>query len=209
MSLPTIGIVKVPTTEAYRANPSVINDALAILSKAPGTLGQWHDLGLQNPEYIYFVNAWESIAHRDAFAQDKETYTRVHQAINPAFDPTGPSWRYHVQFAVEPFKALDALVTELTVMQLKDGADSEQFKGMLRTLQDVLAERLGGDVSARAWGVSFEDPRVFVACLGWMSLEASKAAAEQEKGIITCINQILQLADVEAKHATLTRYSGD
>lgn len=75
------------------------------------------------------------------------------------FDPTGPSSRYHVQFAVEPFRALGAPMTELTVTQLKEGVDLEQFNGMAQTPQDALAERLGGDVSAGACDVSFEYPR--------------------------------------------------
>lgn len=56
-------------------------------------------------------------------------------------------------------------MTELTVIRLKEGGDSEHFKDMLQTFQDVLTEQLG------AWNISFEDLRAFVACFGWTSVE--------------------------------------
>lgn len=206
MSPPTIGILKVPATEAYLADPSVIDEALAILSQVPGTLGQWHGRGVQDPAYIYFVNAWESIGHRSAFAQDKDTYAKVGVAISPVFDSANPAWRYHVQFSGDPFKSLDGPVTEFAVWRLKEGTDGDQFARKLQELHDLVAERLGLDVSTGAWGASLEDPRVYLSCVGWASVEVFNGACEREEGIITLLGQMQETADLEAKHAGLSRY---
>ena len=114
---------------------------------------------------------WETLAHREAFGQDKAVYAQVHDAIRPVFDPTGFAYRYHAQLAVAPFQALDAPATEFAVWRLRESADPERFKDMLQKLHEMVSERLGGDVAAGAWGVSLEDPRVFVAVVGWTSVE--------------------------------------
>ncbi|GJE88290.1 hypothetical protein PsYK624_043730 [Phanerochaete sordida] len=208
MTPPVVGIVKVSATEAYRANPSIINEALAILASVPGTLGQWHGLGIQDPESLYFVNVWESAARREAFAQDTDTYARLAKAIGAAFDSAAPAWRYHVPFVVEPSKALSSPATEFAVWRVKDGVDVEQFKPLVQRLHGLAAERLGADVAAGSWGATLEDPRVFVVCIGWSSIEAYKTAAATQKEIMGHIGEMMQIADlVEAKHAGLTRYS--
>lgn len=80
-------------------------------------------------------------------------------------------WMNHVKFpeSVEP--SLEAPVTEFAIWDLHESTDAEKFLDTLKGLRATVRKDCPGEVFPGSAGPTVENPRKYIVCLGWHSIE--------------------------------------
>lgn len=122
---------------------------------------------------------WESYEHHKKLMDDTVTYPKLGNAITSMFDLTkGPLTMVHVNPANEPYKALEAPVSEIATFTLHDGQAKSELEGivdkLVKHIEDV-AKTKGetGSVVYTSWGPIREKDNVLVLFISWPSVEVS------------------------------------
>ena len=104
---------------------------------------------------------------------DREKYMKVGEALQAILDPHAINM-FHCAFNSEPYKALEAPVTEIATITLKNGADKDTLEELVEELSRAvsISPPESGAVSA-AWGPSVEKDDVFFLIIGWTSVDVS------------------------------------
>ncbi|EKM51873.1 uncharacterized protein PHACADRAFT_150667 [Phanerochaete carnosa HHB-10118-sp] len=204
MPLPVAEIAKLVASDAYRADPTVVNEALEILAKTPGFIAAWHGLEIQDPQYLYAVILWESVEHHRALIADQVAYPAIGEKMRKVSN--GRVWLYHVHFNAEVDKALNAPTTELALMTVKDSVETSQYLETAKTIVPQIYSTLPNEVFEGGWGPTVENDRKFMICLGWHSVERFFAAFKGAPELFARITALKELSEVDLRHAKLTKY---
>ncbi len=116
-------------------------------------------------------SAWESLGHHHELMMDEVTYPPLVDAIQKVIDPFKLKM-FHCAFTSEPYRALEAPVTELATFTLNAGQSKDALEGLVDDLSKALnaAPRESGVVSS-AWGPTIEFENIVALFIGWTSLE--------------------------------------
>ncbi|GJE88293.1 hypothetical protein PsYK624_043760 [Phanerochaete sordida] len=207
MGNPTFEILKVVATEAYHADWKLVGDVAGKLSKAPGFLGAWQGLDVEDSTYLWLIVAWESVEHHRALIDDKEQYPILLASLHTVAKEI--VFMHHAIFSGDFTKALGAPATEFAIWTLKEGVDRAEFQAGLAELTQLIERDAAGEVFEGGWGAILEDERKFIVGLGWHSMERFKAAIAAAPEVRAKVGALRQLAaDVDLKLASLSKYPG-
>ncbi|KAI1784056.1 hypothetical protein LXA43DRAFT_902359 [Ganoderma leucocontextum] len=207
MALPTVEILVAPATEAFRANPrdpAVVGPILEVMNSCPGMIRTYYGVQHEDKVSAHVAVAWHSLADHQALMNDPVKYPQVGKELQTVVD-TSAIVMYHCAFTSEPYKALEAPVTEIVTITLNEG----ESKDTLETLVDELSKganaapaSAGGAISA-AWGPAVEKDDLLFLIIGWPSVEAHTATVKSNQAVMDIISKIRAIAKLEVKHVAL------
>ncbi|KAI0668495.1 hypothetical protein C8Q78DRAFT_262739 [Trametes maxima] len=211
MSLPTIEVVYKPATKAFRAAPqdaSLVKATFDILSaqKGQNPLPKYFGLKHEDKATAYLAIAWDTFEDHDRLMNDKGEYPRLGASTESFFEPGGKGTMFHIRSTSEPWKALEAPVTEIAVFTLKDG----HSKGELEQTVDAIAKRLdalgepAGETLA-SWGPTVEKDNVVALFVGWQSVEAHVNAVTTDKEVADLITKVKTQSDLDLVHVAFSK----
>ncbi|KAI0648295.1 hypothetical protein C8Q79DRAFT_905382 [Trametes meyenii] len=211
MSLPTIEVVYKPATEAFRAAPqdaSLVKGTFDILSaqKGQSPLPKYFGLQHEDKATAYLAIAWDTFEDHERLMNDKEEYPRLGATTEVYFVPGAKGTMFHVRSTSEPWKALEAPVTELAVFTLKDGhskSELEQTVDAISKRLDVLGEPAGETLAS--WGPTVEKDDVFALFVGWQSVEAHVNTVTTDKEIADLITKVKTLSNLDLVHVAFSK----
>ena len=104
---------------------------------------------------------------------DPVKYKKVGELLAGVLDVSAIAM-FHCAFNTEPYKALEAPVTEIVMMTLNKGASKDTLEELIEELAKAANDSPpeSGAVSA-AWGPCVEKDDVFFLTIGWTSVEVS------------------------------------
>lgn len=79
----------------------------------------------------------------------------------------------HVHFPEPVEQSLNAPVTELAVVDVKETTDMDSFEEQGTALTQQIKESVPEEIFPGSRGTVDENPRQFIVCLGWHSVEVS------------------------------------
>ncbi|KAJ3553803.1 hypothetical protein NM688_g3423 [Phlebia brevispora] len=205
MSLPFVEIVKLVVTDAFRADLTLLNPTVELMSQAKGILGIYAGFELQDSQYLYIAVVWQSMQHQlDALADEG-----VRKKFGETFSAVEASriFQHRVTFSAEPFTALSAPVTEFATWTVKETKDREQFKVQLQRLSDTIVSYPSSiGIHKGGWGTVVEDEKEMMILMGWDSLEIFQKASSEARELVPLLDEMKKLADLEIKNAALKKY---
>ncbi|PIL30552.1 hypothetical protein GSI_07252 [Ganoderma sinense ZZ0214-1] len=222
MALPTVEFVIAPSTEAFRANPrdaALTEPILEIMKTCEGMIRLAHlrpliyvafafsstTFGLQHEDKTsaYCAVVWHSLGDHKALMNDSVKHMKVGEALQAILDPMAITM-FHCAFNSEPYKALQAPVTEIITITLHEGESKDTLEELVEELAHAanISPPESGAVSA-AWGPSTEKDDVFFLMIGWTSVEAHYTLVKAWPEVLAIIERIKAIATVEVKHVAL------
>lgn len=77
----------------------------------------------------------------------------------------------HVKYPDSIESALNAPITEFAIWDLPESTDADKFYETLKELRALVYEKCSSDVFKGSGGPTVENPRKYIVCLGWHSVE--------------------------------------
>ncbi|KAH9480649.1 hypothetical protein JR316_0007249 [Psilocybe cubensis] len=197
--MPVVEIVKVSASEAYKADPSILNPVAKFLS--------YSGLAEEDGVTLYLLVVWETLEHHRAL-QRRPGYPQI-VGLGPAID--GELQMHHVEFNKDISSALNAPVTEIVRLALKPGVQTATKERLYELLKD------GGEkIDAKnthvpaIWGQSTEDTQVFWFLCGWDSVKVHTDIIHGDlANFAPFIGGINEIGDTTVLHAKLLKHSTD
>ncbi|KAI0637416.1 hypothetical protein C8Q77DRAFT_1097451 [Trametes polyzona] len=213
MSLPTIEVIYLPATEAYRANPkdeSLLKPAFDLLAEQKGHLQTYAGIKHEDKATAYVVVAWETLEDHRRLQENKELYPVLNAKTTTFFDvskPPAESTMVHVRPTSEPYKALGAPVTEIAYFTPQAGHSKSEVEQVVDAIAKamVAAGDAYGVVDA-AWGPTVEKENTVGLFIGWTSVDAHWNAIKTNKTLADLIDKIKSISAVNLVHVELTKY---
>ncbi|KAF8158085.1 hypothetical protein B0H34DRAFT_440813 [Crassisporium funariophilum] len=175
--MPVVELVNFLASEALLANNDLTAEPMKAFGKVEGCLSVHFGPQVEDKKTAYMMVAWETLEHHIAFTKSA-VYPELMKALGPAVG--GPLDVKHVHYNEDTTNALQAAVTEITTVKLKEG---KSFEGDLKPIIDVISEKAplakGGNPPV-AFGEYVETPGVYSMLIGWDSLEAHGEVVKQE-----------------------------
>ncbi|KIP06412.1 hypothetical protein PHLGIDRAFT_515350 [Phlebiopsis gigantea 11061_1 CR5-6] len=200
-SYPQIEVLKFAVSDAYKQDPAVLNQFLNKIVKAPGVANVWHGPEVQNEAYHYVVVTPTHLNVEWAYKDAPSAYAGIQDALTPAQKEV--LYVYYTHFGdANTDAALGAPITELAVADVKADVELARFTAAGNDLLTKLISKLPNEVVPGGRGSVVGEPRKFVVCLGWQSLESIPELVE-------AVTTLRGLADVDLKHARLSKYTRD
>ncbi|KAK7039883.1 hypothetical protein R3P38DRAFT_3391249 [Favolaschia claudopus] len=193
-------------SSSFTSDPNVFNAALQILKKAPGFIGSFHGLQIDDGKTGYFITVWSSPEHFSSFAQPTSfpAYTQFLDTLKP-YAVNGKLETHHVYTpdTIDPHTALRAPITELVLFKFKPGVTLAQI-GPLYDELGVGLDRAKGSHPPCFWAVSKESNEdevlVFV---GWDTVEEHWDAVKEGTELHAVIQKLLEKSSFVLGHAKL------
>lgn len=107
--------------------------------------------------------------HHHALINDAVVYPTLKVALGKM--SSALLWMNHVKFpdSVEP--SLEAPDTEFAIWDLHESTDADKFLDTLKELRATVYKDCPGEVFPGSAGPTVENPRKYIVCLGWHSIE--------------------------------------
>ncbi|KAM5542616.1 hypothetical protein V8D89_003577 [Ganoderma adspersum] len=206
MALPTVEFVIAPATEAFRTNPrdtALTDPILEVLKFCQGMISATFGLQHDDKKSAHIAVVWHSLADHKALMNDRAKYMKCGEALQSILDPLAINM-FHCAFNSEPYKALEAPVTEIATITLNNGADKDTLEELVEELSHAvnISPPESGAVSA-AWGPSVEKDDVFFLIIGWTSVDARHALVNAWPEIVEIIKKIEAIGTLEDLHVAL------
>lgn len=201
---PSIEILKFTATDAYKADPTVFNEALELIAQAPGVIRIHSGPDAQEPQYGWLVVVWEALKyHQDAIANN-ETYAKIKEALGKAAAKV--EFMHDATFSADLSNALTAPVTEIVAVDVHPTTDLQEFNKRRTALVDKIVELSPSIWHGGGWGATHDNDRKLWICFGWDSPEAFKTLLAGTPEVLAIIGQLRALADANLCLARLTKY---
>ncbi|KAH8088929.1 hypothetical protein BXZ70DRAFT_1011440 [Cristinia sonorae] len=190
-----------PASDAYKADPSVIDPALKILAASKGSQNIYHGLQHEDKSTAYLIIVWDKLADHQALIDDKEEYPKLIAALTPSLG--GQLTLFHVGFKplAVPTVHFLAPISEFVVQTVKEGktnADLENF---------VWNPAVTGDGTQVVVGKIVEKENQYVLLKGWESYEAHQAARNGgDENVAKFVAFLHSVVDTQVAHVQLTEY---
>ena len=113
--------------------------------------------------------------HHQDLINDAEAYPKLKKEIGSIFDASKLNM-FHAALTSEPYKALEAPVTELAIFTLHDGQSKNTLEGLVDDLAKAVnaAPKSAGAILA-AWGPIVEKDNSIALVIGWTSIDVGAA----------------------------------
>ncbi|KAI0693002.1 hypothetical protein C8T65DRAFT_668867 [Cerioporus squamosus] len=209
MSLPVVEVICAPATEAFRANPRslpLVAPTFDILKKVDGQIRSYYGLEHEDSSLAYTLVAWESLGHHHELMIDEVAYPPLVDAIQKIIDPFKLKM-FHCAFTSEPYRALEAPVTELATFTLHAGQSKDAMEGLVDNLSNAMnaAPRESGVVHS-AWGPTIEHNDMVALFIGWTSVEAHRNFVSTHQATANIINNLRNISTIKVVHIPLSCY---
>ncbi|RPD59183.1 hypothetical protein L226DRAFT_510337 [Lentinus tigrinus ALCF2SS1-7] len=209
MSLPVVEVICAPATEAFRANPRslpLVAPTFDILKKVDGQIRSYYGLQHEDSSLAYTLVAWESLGHHHELMNDEVAYPPLVDVIQKIIDPFKLKM-FHCAFTSEPYKALQAPVTELATFTLNPGQSKDALEGLVEDLSQAMnaAPRDSGVVHA-AWGPTIEHDDMVALFVGWTSIEAHWNLVKTDQTIVNLVNNLRNISTIKVVHIPMSYY---
>lgn len=177
---------------AYLPEPSAVPSSAQYLRVCSGQ-------EVQEPNYSYFVRAWDATEDEHNPLLDEE-------------DAAGPStpasclvkWSHHVHLTCEPYTALDAPLTEFVYWNLKEGADPATVRELLTRLMAVVnAIPREEGMHKAGWGSVVGDDTKYFVVIGWDNMEAFVTAVANSPAGRALLDDLAEHTVREVRHTDL------
>jgi len=209
MTLPTVEIISFDSSKQYQDDPAkTFGDLVELLKTAKGLISTYHAPQVEDNGKGYLVIQWKSYEDHKVI-MDSPTYdVDVIAKLLPVLASVSPPSlkMVHVEFDKDPTKAFESPVTEFVVVTMKP--ECKDKTGELKDLLTSFIKDLDTKIAlAAAWGQAREDEDLFVAILGWESVEAHMAvrnSSTEETRKVT--ESIRELATYTVNHTKLAKY---
>ncbi|GJE89055.1 hypothetical protein PsYK624_051450 [Phanerochaete sordida] len=204
---PVVEIVYIPSSEAYRKDPSLLNGLCEYTKNAKGCLGVYHGIQREDKKTLYLVVVWESVEAHYELINDKVIYPQLQEVLKPCVE--GGSLHvlnmFHVPLSASPASALNAPVTSF-VHIYKLGA-GRSFKDVQPNLDQITTGvRHVQGAHGGAYGKLVERDE-YVMLTGWDSVEIHLKALNDEKVIVDAAAALRESqSEHTIKHVALTVY---
>lgn len=203
---PVVEIVYIPSSEAYRKDPSLLNGLCEFTKNAKGCLGVYHGLQHEDKKTLVLIVVWESVEAHYELINDKVVYPQLQEVLKPCVE--GGSLHvlnmFHVPLNASPAPALNAPVTSL-VHITKLGAG----RAFARDVQPHLAQIAGARVHGAHGGAfgKLVERDEYVMLTGWDSVEVHLKALNNEKTIVDAATALRETqSEHTVKHVHMTTY---
>jgi len=201
--MPAPEIIVFAPSDAYKADPSLLNDALVQLSGIDGVQSSYHGYELEEPKNVVWAIVYDTYdAHRSFSASS--AFPSFLAACKPAM-ASKPEPKVDVNITADLTQVLSAPLTQFVFLTLKPG----QKKDVLAALLDsVLQEFCAAEGTHGAtWGESVQKDDFFAFLAGWESREAHLKVTAEGTPCRATITKIREIADVSLKFVALGKFS--
>ncbi|CCM05036.1 uncharacterized protein FIBRA_07238 [Fibroporia radiculosa] len=207
MSLPIIEIIHGKAIDAVTADPwnkAIVGPALDIVGNAPGSLKIYRGLQTEEPKHLYVYVAWTELQAHKNFQADPVNYPEVGKRVGSFM--VSDRDMFHVEPSADPYKALNAPVTELALLTPRPGYTKENVAEKVKTLVESphsLQEDLG--LISAFWGPVVEKENTLALIVGWKSVEAQRGifAVPQVAALLKACSEV---AELQVTLASLLEY---
>ncbi|KAN0079821.1 hypothetical protein V8E55_009387 [Tylopilus felleus] len=197
MTLPSIGVSFFNTSDSFRTNPKILEQAFGQLRAAGVNLPKsYFGLAKENPNAGIIISHWDE-QHKEMLKAP--SYADAAKVFAQATTGT-PKW-YHAQLS-GPTTALDKPVTEVSLVTVKRPENRAAVADILSRMPRVIGNPTG------AFGPTRDDKNKYIAICGWESVEAHTQAVSKPEFQEVFMN-FYSLADVNfLYHAKLKKIGG-
>ncbi|EMD34952.1 hypothetical protein CERSUDRAFT_85710 [Gelatoporia subvermispora B] len=198
-----IEVARIPSSEAYRKDPSIINPALEILAKAKGVQGVFTGIQVEDKTTLYLVVVWESLDAHKAAIENADASSKFREIITQA--GSGAPLIYRIPFKPNPIPQLHAPITEFAFFTLLEGKQPEDIRAILAPMV-VGQVTIPDGTHGASFGQTVEREDVFCFLIGWDTVEIhEKGKAENEK-LKEFISRLADVVHREPRHVPLTEF---
>ncbi|KAF9498957.1 hypothetical protein BDN71DRAFT_1587005 [Pleurotus eryngii] len=203
--MPIIEVLTVNVSDGFVKDPKVVYQLVNILKNVPGYITTYYGFQHEDKTKGYVLNVWETVGHHAALMQEP-SYPEVVTAFSlmPAAPMPENTVMDHVAFAPYPVTALDAPITEMAVVTLKEGQDAKLLKEELANLAKALDVAKGAHPLC-SFGASRQRPEHNVLLVGWDNIQIHNDSVYGPGGPTDVIARIKKLADVSVSHTAFTK----
>ncbi|KAI0093334.1 hypothetical protein BDY19DRAFT_923309 [Irpex rosettiformis] len=203
-----------PCVEIFRAAASdlylsegieSIQPVLDILNKTEGHIASYTGTEVQDPNYWWAIIVWETVEHHHALINNTKVYPAFCDSLNKAVANLDFTMLHAVLTPNDPYPALEAPLTELTMWKLHEGTDRTKFTDILAPLMTKGIEEL--PVQTGGWGATIEEPNTFAIILGWENMEVFKGTGVANPWIGEGIVELKTLAELNVRHAVFQKHA--
>ncbi|KAF7422424.1 hypothetical protein PC9H_010580 [Pleurotus ostreatus] len=203
--MPLIEVLAVNVSDGFTKDPKVVYQLVNILKNVPGYITTYYGFQQEDKTKGYVLNVWETYEHHAALMQEPN-YPEVVTAFSlmPAAPMPENTVMDHVAFAPYPVTALDAPVTEMAILTLKEGQDAKVLNEELAKLAKALDAAKGAHPPC-SFGASRQRPEHNVLLVGWDNVQAHLDSVYGPGGPTDVIERLGKLADVSFSHTAFTK----
>jgi len=182
-------------SEALLGDHELTRASLEALAKSDGCIKVYYGFDVDKGKKAFMAAIWESFDHYKKFTKS-DGYPAVVESMKPAM--AGPLQMQHVEVKTDPTTALEAPVTEITIVSLKEGRTFEEVRAMGEKV-DANAHLAKGAHIPSSWGPTFQDGQKIVVAAGWDSVE-DHAALPGTPPFTQIFVDMAELADLTINH---------
>ncbi|KAF5339017.1 hypothetical protein D9611_008813 [Ephemerocybe angulata] len=204
--MPVVEVAAYLASEALLADPGLARRAEEILAKAEGYISSYNGLQIEDKKTNYLVVVWESLENHETLKT-----SALHADLVSSLKETlvaGPVTLDFTEFTGEFSNSFDAPVTELCVLNLKEGKTEEQLALQFGALNETFTT--GNFIGAHppaTFGELVGKRGTFLFTSGWDRVEDHYSAAGSEAAQAEAA-RLLELVDtVSLAHVSLTKYA--
>jgi quinol monooxygenase YgiN len=200
--MPVPEIIVFAASDAYRADPKILKDALVQLSGIDGVQSSYIGYEFEEPTNVIWVIVYDTYeAHRSFVASD--AFSKFLAACKPAL--ASKPEPIHIKITTDPAKSISAPVTEFAYITLKPGQKMDDLAALISRLAQAINVAEG--VHESNWGVSIQKDDLYVGIIGWDNEEAHWNAVAVGTPCHAIITKIRGIADISLKHVALGKFS--
>ncbi|KAJ7173516.1 hypothetical protein C8R46DRAFT_1189754 [Mycena filopes] len=189
--MPGISSITFPASASKLAEgPTAVKKALDIIKGAPGNLGAYHGIQIEDGKTAYFSALWTGADAHNAFLK-ADTHAAFTAALTELAD--GPLAAHYIEVSGDPAKVFDSPVTEGVHFTAKDTDDSAFT---------ALAAAMDG-TAPYVWGRNGENKKHVIFFVGWDSVEAHMAVKDKSEAVLAKARAASE--SYKVAHAKLTK----
>ncbi|KAK7685341.1 hypothetical protein QCA50_011705 [Cerrena zonata] len=201
-----VEFAQITVTDAYKNDPSIVNEALDFLKKVDGAKKIYHGLEVQDGTTWWLLIEWETLEHHQTLMNDKVQYPILGSYIQK-FSTGVKLW--HASFPEAPYTAFEAPYTEIVTWSLKDGHKTKEEQAKVLEWAKTIVGNFNelpveSGVSKGTVGPIIEESEAATAItLGWTSPEATGKAFNSLDVIKPIVGQVKEIAELKLIHVPL------
>ncbi|CAL1708238.1 unnamed protein product [Somion occarium] len=176
----------ITVTDAYKADPNIVQEAVEFLKNANGTKRIFYGLGVQDPTIWWLLIEWETLKHH----QDLKRQRAI-----PDSETEDPQVQFRAPYAE---LALWTLKSGHTTKEKKEHA-LELLKGVVTTLNGLPSD--SGVFKGTVGPIVEEAENGVALTLGWTSPDKALETLPEAQVII---DELKEIADLRLVHVPLT-----
>jgi len=194
----TIVVSRCTLSDAYKADPSLINPGMELISSCNGVLQNYHGVTMKDGNVGFTIQVATSPEDFFAVVSDKEKFGKIMDAM--AVTRVGELEQTYINAISDPTPSLAGPVTEINYLTLKEGTPENKA-----ALVEVLTKFNQLTEGKYNWGWTGDNPNKVIVIAAWDSPEAHKERASQpdaQEGV----KKMMELCDCDGPvHVKLTK----